>query len=432
MTSNAKIAECFVYITLPGEITPVTAGRFQVSRNKNGVPIGRFVYGKSYLARPNKVEFDPVELRLSERVYETTGLKGIFGSLRDAGPDYWGRKVIERHVNKPEIDEIDYLLHSPEDRAGALGFGLNQSPPAPIRQFNQTMDLEKLQRIADAIVAEESLAIEPAVSLIEELILMGTSMGGARPKVVVEHLDALWLAKFNRADDKWNNARVEHAMLQLARSCGISTAESTVISVAGRDVLLVKRFDREKTENGYHRALMISGLTLLQAEDSHQGRDKWSYLLLVEELRRVSANPKQDALELFKRMCFNALISNLDDHPRNHAIIAKEHDWYLSPAYDLTPTTPVSTDRRDLALSIGNVGRYANAENILSQCPRFLLKHEEAESILCEMEKSVANTWYQIARSSSVSERHCEIISGAFVYPGFRYSASVHGDKIGD
>jgi serine/threonine-protein kinase HipA len=182
---------------------------------------------------------------------------------------------------------------------------------------------------------------------VEELIKAGTSMGGARPKAVIEDGNALWIAKFNRPkDDKWNNARVEHAMLALARVCGLTTAESKLVSVGGRDVLLVKRFDREKAGKGYHRARMVSGLTLLRTEDTHQSRDKWSYILLVEELRRVSAEAKKDAIELFRRMCFNALISNTDDHPRNHAIIAKNQGWKLSPAYDLTPTPHVSEERK--------------------------------------------------------------------------------------
>lgn len=248
-------------------------------------------------------------------------------------------------------------------------------------------------------------------------------MGGARPKCVVEDSDGLWIAKFNRPDDKWNSARVEHAMLVLARSCGITTAESRLTSVAGRDVLLVKRFDREKTKGGYLRARMVSGLTLLRAEDTHHAREKWSYILLAEELRRASANPEHDAAELFKRMCFNALISNIDDHPRNHAIIAKNHEWKLSPAYDLTPSTPVSIERRNLALSVGDGGRYANAENILSQSLRFLLKREAAEALVNDMEKCVKTKWYQVARSVGVSEGDCETISGAFAYPGFRLPA---------
>ena len=350
MTSEPQPSECYVYITLPGETLPVTAGRFTLTTDRAGNPLGRFVYGRRYLARPDAVPFDPVELKLADRTYETTALKGVFGALRDSGPDYWGRRVIEKHAGKPQLSELDYLLHSPDDRAGALGFELNQTPPAPERKFNQTLDLAKLQTIADALVREEDLSADVIAAQIEELLLVGTSMGGARPKAVVEDQDGLWLAKFNRPDDRWNSARVEHAMLTLGRSCGLTTAESKVITVADRDVLLVKRFDREQTERGYLRARMVSALTLLRTEDSHLARDKWSYVLLAEEIRRVSAEPQKDAPELFRRMTFNALISNIDDHPRNHAILAKKRDWKLSPAYDLVPTTPVSLERRDLAL----------------------------------------------------------------------------------
>src|SRR5215470_7495860 len=108
-------------------------------------------------------------------------------------------------------------------------------------------------------------------------------MGGARPKAVVEDDQGLWIAKFNRLDDRWNYARIEHAMLALARTCGVTTAESKVVSIGARDVLLVKRFDREKTQAGYRRARMVSALTLLRTDDSAQLRDKWSYILLVEE-----------------------------------------------------------------------------------------------------------------------------------------------------
>ena len=129
MTSEPKPADCYVYITLPGQVTPVTAGRFALISDRHGNPLGQFVYGRSYLARPDAVALDPIELKLARQTYETVRLKGVFGALRDAIPDHWGRRVIERHVGKAPLSELDYLLHSPEDRAGALGFGLNQVPP---------------------------------------------------------------------------------------------------------------------------------------------------------------------------------------------------------------------------------------------------------------------------------------------------------------
>lgn len=419
MNSKVSQTECFVYITLPGQTKAIVAGKFIIKIDKDGVPRGLFRYGKSYLEREDKVPFDPFELKLSERTYQTRSMKGMFGALRDAGPDYWGRRVIERHAGKPELGEIDYLLYAPDDRAGALGFGLGPKPPAPRRKFNQALELDRIQKIADAIVNDEEIPIEEINGQVEDLMLVGTSMGGARPKAVIEDKDGLWVAKFNRSDDKWNCARVEHAMLMLAKSCGIKTAINRVMEIAGRDVLLVKRFDREKTKAGYLRSRMASGLTILQTEDTHRSRDKWSYLLLAEEIRRVSVEPKKDAQELFRRMCFNALISNTDDHPRNHAIIAKDYDWQLSPAYDLTPSSPISIERRDLALICGDAGRYANAENLLSQCNRFLLSLDEAKAMIELMQEQVKKEWYSVARASGVSEQDCERISGAFLYDGF-------------
>lgn len=420
VTSRDNTQECFVYITPPGETKFVTAGRFVLTTDRQGIPTGRFVYGRSYLARDNAVPIDPLELKLGRTTYRTTALKGIFGALRDAGPDYWGRRVIEKHAGQPELGELDYLLYAPDDRAGALGFGLNQKPPAPRRSFNKTLDLERLQRLADAIVADEDVPRGPEAEQIEDLMLIGTSMGGARPKTVVEDEEGLWIAKFNRSDDKWNEARVEQAMLMLARVCGIQSAESKVVTAGNRDVLLIKRFDREKTAEGYLRARMISGLTVLRTEDTHRHRDRWSYVLMAEELRRICGDPRHDAAELFRRMCFNALISNIDDHPRNHAFIAKDDDWKLSPAYDLTPSTPISLERRDLAMSCGDLGRYAHADNLRSQSPRFYLQYEAAAAAITDMDKCISNVWYETARREGVSEQDCEKIKTAFVYPGFR------------
>jgi serine/threonine-protein kinase HipA len=420
MTSKKEQNECYVYITLPGQTNAVTAGRFVLTVDRRGIPLGRFVYGKRYLENPDAVALDPLELKLTARVYETRSLNGVFGALRDAGPDYWGRRVIERYCGKPDLGELDYLLHSPDDRAGALGFGLNVIPPAPKREFNKTLELNKLQKIADAIINDETLHADAVNNQIQDLLLMGTSMGGARPKAVVEDVGGLWIAKFNRSDDKWNQARVEHAMLVMARRSGLNAAESKIVDVGGRDVLLVKRFDRENRSDGYLRARMISALTLLRAEDTYQSRDRWSYINLVEELRRCSAEPEKDAAELFRRMCFNALISNTDDHPRNHAVISTEQNWRLSPAYDLTPFMSISTARRDLAMICGDQGRFANAENLLSQHARFLLEREQAEAILMAMENYVKSNWYAIARAEGVSEADCEKIASAFVYPGFR------------
>ena len=292
--------------------------------------------------------------------------------------------------------------------------------PPGARKFNRKLDLGKLQAFADAIIRDEELPRSVDAEQARELMLAGTSMGGARPKAVVEDDGALWIAKFNRPDDKWNQAKVERAMLELAHACGIHRAESKLATVGDRDALLVKRFDRVATDQGYRRARMLSALTLLRAEDTHQDRGKWSYVLLAEELRRISANPKADAQELFRRMCFNALITNNDDHPRNHAVLALENDWRLSPAYDLVPAMPISLERRDLALACGDMGHCAHAQNLLSQSARFLLKADEARAII-DVESIVRQRWHEICRREGVSAKDRETISPAFAYDGFRW-----------
>ena len=412
--------ECFVYIVLPGATEFVTAGRFRwIDEGDGGV--GEFVYGRSYRARDDAVELDPVELRLSGQVYETARMDGFFGAIRDSMPDFWGRRVIERNAGFAELVEFDYLMQGPDDRAGALGFGLGVEPPGPRRQFNRTLDLADLQRAADTIVDDDREGAEPAGDRVEELLLLGTSMGGARPKAVVDDGEGLWIAKFNRIDDRWNHARIEHGMLALARACGLNVTDSRTATVGGRDVLLVCRFDRDRTDAGYRRHRMVSALTLLRADDSPGEPDGWSYLLLADEIRRASARPEDDLRELFGRICFNAAVSNLDDHPRNHAMLARGRQWRLSPAFDLTPSPAIARERRDLAMACGRFGRYANKTNLLSGHGRFLLDQGEAEATFERIVSTVREGWHAGMRRAGTSERDCQAIASAFLYDGLFY-----------
>jgi len=416
--SNTK--QCFVYIQLPETFEIVTAGRYQLE-SQDGVPVGRFVYGRSYRENAQAVPLDPFDLPIVPRTFETAKMRGIFGALRDASPDSWGRSVIEKQLERTDLSEIDYLLHSPEDRAGALSFGLHVNPPGPTRRFNRVLQLEALLSEADRYIRDAAPANNPDAAIaeqVEALVNPGTSMGGARPKNVVEDDDGLWVAKFPHPEDRWNNTRVEGAMLALARECGIRVAQSRVQVVAGRDVLLVKRFDREKKDGGYLRHRMVSGLTVLRTEDSHRERERWSYALLADELKRWSHRPDADLRELFGRMVFSALVSNTDDHPRNHALIAPGQSFELSPAYDITPMPHVSVERRDLAMTIGKFGRYANRANLVSSAGAFRLNKEEAAALFDAMTATVKGRWYATFRREGVSERDCETVSRAFVYEG--------------
>ena len=414
--------ECHVFVVLPGETEFVIAGRFRVSATPGGDALGEFVYGRSYLRRPDAVELDPVELRLAERVYETSRMNGFFGAIRDSMPDYWGRLLIERHSARTRLEEFDYLMEGPDDRAGALGFAPALDPPPPLHGFNRVLDLAQLQEAADAVLAGERRGSGGAVALrAEELLLRGTSLGGARPKAVVEDDHTLWLAKFQQRDDRWNDPRVEHAMLRLAAECGLKVATNRIEQVGDRDVLLVRRFDREWTGNGYARGRLASALTLLRAEDSPAHRRRWSYLALADEIRRSSSNPRDDLRELFGRMCFNAAISNLDDHPRNHAMVAHGREWRLSPAYDLTPVPAISIARRDLAMTCGPAGRWANKSNLLGSAGRFLPGHAEAEAIFDRITGTIRSSWNAVMRKNGVSERDCDLIRHAILYDGLFY-----------
>ncbi len=413
MTSDR---ECFVSVALPGKTELVLAGRLQVSRTYEGPSLGRFVYGRSYLDRPDAVELDPAELRLSRNVYETARMDGIFGAIRDSMPDYWGRRLIQLGAGQVVFQEMDYLLAGPDDRAGALAFGTDTCLPEPQRTFPTTADLPKLHSIADRVTLDDLEGGGDCDRRPPGLAHCATSMGGARPKAVVEHEDQLWVAKFNRPDDRWNHPRVEHGLLRLARTCGLSSADSEVKRIGERDVLLVRRFDRQRNGAGYQRSRMISGLTLLRADDTPMERWRWSYLALADEVRRVSAKPSQDLLELFGRICFSIVASNLDDYPRNHALVASGRHWRLSPAYDLVPVPATGSEQRNLAMICGPAGRTASRANALGAAARFLLERDEAVSVFDRIADTVRAIWRSTMLECGVSQRDCETIAPAFVH----------------
>ena len=418
------VAKCHVYMVLPGATDFTTAGVFETGPNRDGVPQGRFVYCRSYLDNPDAVPVDPIYLyELSDMVYRTTMFKGIFGSLRDASPQRLGRNIIIQTSSRKPPNHIDFLLRSPDDRVGALGFGCRPKPRAPKRNFYHISDLEKLATLTEKMTIVKAKPVDESGSIrIRDLMLFRTSLAGFRPKVVVEDAEGLWIAKFNCCGDEWNHARVEHAMLDLARSVGIRSVRSRVETVAGRDVLLVKRFDREWTDNGYQRFRTISGYTALRTDLDPKNWKGWRYSSLAEELRRISANPRMDSKELFARMVFNALISNKNDGPGNHSIIAENAGWKLSPAYDLLPRPSIDpdTERRIQAMNFGIHGRSASKRNLLSECGRFNIRQEEATAIIDTMEHQIGNSWYGIARNAGVSENDRHAISPAFAHPDFQ------------
>lgn len=412
--------ECYVYIQMPRSLEVVTCGKFVLTPLPRGAGRGRFVYGRSYRSRSDAVPVDPVNLPISTETFETGRLGGVFGALRDSAPDAWGRLVIEKVLGRSDLTEVDFLLQSPEDRAGALSFGVGTDPPAPVREFNRAIHLEELREVARILEEEPSAATVRTQVL--QVIEPTTSIGGARPKNTVEDEKGLWIAKFPARADRWNNAPVEAAMLSLAGRCSIRIPEIRIERLRGEDVLMLQRFDREMVAGGYLRHRMVSGLTMLRAEEP-PSMENWSYLVLAGELQRWSSRPREDKVELFRRAAFNALISNDDDHPRNHAVIAAGENWRLAPAYDLTPNPQHGSQERNLALICGRFGRAAKRENLLSGAAKFGLSVEEARTIIDEIASVVSTFWRAEVLKWGGSEQDCEAVAPAFLYDGFDYPA---------
>jgi serine/threonine-protein kinase HipA len=408
---------CYVYIQLPATMETVPCASLRVRAVGAGAFEGTFTYGKRYLERPEVVALDPFRLPLSTRPRKFTKLKGIPGAVRDASPDAWGRRVIQAKLQRPEADiqEVEYLLNGPDDGAGNLSFGRTATPPAPRRSSNRTHQLAALIEAAERLQEDGRLPHE----VLEELE-PGTSMGGARPKVTIEDDHKIWLAKLPEKADRHNMQRIEYATLELARAAGLRVCAARLEPVGGRDALMLDRFDREWSPDAhaYRRHGLVSGLTLIDAEDGHLGRDRWSYPLLADELRRWSVKSNDDRRELFLRMVFNAMVTNNDDHPRNHALLRTNSGWRLSPAYDIVPVAMVSVERRDLALEVGRFGRAAGLYNILSRCDVFGLTKQEAQTLIDRM-LEVVRGWREVFIQRGVEHRSIEMLEHAMLPPSF-------------
>ena len=392
----AREQQAYVFIYLPGETTAVPAGVFTHYPDDG---IGRFAYGLRYLERPNALPVDPVALPLGAMPRDVTTNGGLYGSFRDASPDYWGRLVIaaEAKVSPETLGEMDYLLQANASRVGNLDFRMSLEKGEPERRPPAFQSLGELLDAASCL-QEGGQVSQDLLRLLEQ----GSSVGGARPKCTVELEDALWIAKFPAKGDTVNFPRIEHATMALAKGCGITVPEMRLVDIGGRDVLLVKRFDREKTEKGYLRFAFLSALSLMEWDE--RDRTVWNYPALADRMRATILAQPEQIRELFRRMVFNVLCRNTDDHPRNHAIVWGERGFALSPAYDIVPTPTRSGIGTDFlhSMSLGTKGREASLPNALSLSPRFGLTLHEAEDVVGDMKACVAN-WEEHYRTFAVS-----------------------------
>jgi serine/threonine-protein kinase HipA len=237
---------------------------------------------------------------------------------------------------------------------------------------------------------------------IRRLLRPGAAVGGARPKAIIQNHGEAWIAKFPTLDDEVDDCAVEHASLKLAESCGITVPESCLVDIAGRNVLLVKRFDRDPGG----RLHLASARTMLIA--AGLAEDEMGYGDLSDVVCRVSAAPTKTCHELFRRMAVNVLIDNTDDHAKNHAFLYRDGLWYLSPAYDMLPQRQGVGYQQ---LKVGKRGHEPSLDNILSDSVRFLLKRNEANEILAEVMQRLAK-WPEIFRREGVAPRDIDACAG--------------------
>lgn len=401
------ISEAYVTLVLPGHTRSTVVGRLRIDQTGRDIQAS-FIYGQRYCSNPDAIPLDPLRLPLDPgRTYEAPGLWGPLGVFRDASPDYWGRMVIEREFRTPELPEMEYLLRSGPGRTGALGFQqeleTESAPEKPVGIVSLTDLLQASRQLEANAPIDDQLMF---------LLRQGTSIGGARPKATVVEDETYWLAKFPSRHDRINMPAIEYATLKLAQAAKINTPECRLLTIGGNQhVFLTRRFDRMHSKQGWYRFHYMSGLTVLGLNEYDNA--KGSYPGLADGLRQLSVKFKSDAEELFRRMVFNILISNDDDHLRNHALLYSSQGWRLSPAYDLVPHAQIGYERYQ-SINVGNQGRVATLKNALSEAGRFGLTDDSAMAIITEV-KAAVGQWRECYKSDGIRENDLDMLQTAFL-----------------
>ncbi len=393
-----------VFIYLPGEIKAVPAGIFT---HDNDTKIGRFIYGRRYIERKNALPVDAISLPLGVTPREAFKNGGLYGAFRDASPDYWGRLVISANSGIPPeaFSEIDFLLEANATRVGNLDFRLSPHDPEPDLTPPHFDKLEKIMEASEKIEAGENVDKH-----LLQLMRQGSSMGGARPKCTVEWQDALWIAKFPAKNDTLNIPRIEYATMILASICGITIPKVSIERALDKDIFLGKRFDREKKGNNWIKKGFLSALSFMEWDEREY--HLWDYASIADTMRRYTSTA--EIRELFRRMVFNIMVKNTDDHPRNHGFLVND-TISLSPAYDIIPTLTrkgIST-KFNLAMSVGERGKEASIDNALSRCERFGFSKQEANEEVKRMAEIIKN-WREYYEDSGVSGHDMDLLKPSF------------------
>lgn len=361
-----------------------------------------FTYAKSYATRSASMSINPFYLPLNDqqRTFVEPELNGVLTVFRDALPGKWGSYVIEK-VKGKKLGQQALLLEDQQDRIGDLVFNADKSFP----DLSRAAASQELFDWDEIIAAKNDLDNQQPLSEKQKALwFRGSSQGGARPKFSVSRNAVLYMVKApSRFDYGSNNPQIEHGTLQLAKHCGIDTVESELFQYGGMEFILLKRFDRN--EQGICRPfLSLASACAVKKESA-------SYIAFADELRRLGCADQLP--QLFRRMLFNVLISNKDDHLFNHGMLYIDSQWRLSPAFDVVAGEGQS---RNQSLIVGRYGAEATIRNALSYCNAFTLSPEEAREIAEDMIRIMQRDWKNIFTNAGVSAETIASIEWAVLH----------------
>jgi len=416
--------ELHVYMDVEGQSIPV--GRLW-ARERSGRTSSSFTYEDAWRSRRGAFSVSPA-LPLGPGQFHSD--RPLFTCFTDAAPDSWGKKLMRRHERaraeeqggEPRtLFDVDFLAGVDDrTRIGAMRF---KDPSG--REFLTTkgepvpplIELPALLGATDRI--DRGRETNKDVALV---LAPGTSLGGARPKATIRDRDGrLLVAKFPKTDDEWPVIRWEATTLDLAKAAGVTVPDWRLEAISRKAVLLLSRFDRTAT-NG--RIPYMSAMTALDATDHGEQR---SYLELADALRQEGSMPDADLRQLWRRIVFNILVSNTDDHLRNHGFLRDARGWRLSPAFDMNPC-PVDVKRRIHVLAINEVDNTASLEIARNVAPQFGLSKDDAQNIVMEVGASVAK-WREVAKAHKLKASEIDRMSSAFEHEDLRRATTIHAKR---
>lgn len=410
MTNGTSDSPLYIGVYLPGDEQATPAALLKLQRHELRES-GQFAYGLGYLDNPRALALNPLHLPLRRETFTLPArLLRDGGALpltvKDALPDAWGRLVIARELGGRVPGECELLLLTNEDRVGAMVFSATRDMPPP-----PALPLDDLAQLADAVRRlQYDMDIPPAQ---RRLLQRGGSLGGARPKASFSHDHGLWLAKFAAAGDPVDVPALEAAVLGLATQCGIRVPPFFTLPVGhGETVFLSRRFDRAGAD-ARQRLHYLSASALLDIPyESTAG----SYIDFARELRRLSSAPAVDLDELFRRMVFNVLIDNSDDHLKNHGVLYVGDGRYrLSPAFDVVPQLG---NLGYQMLSIDGSSHVAHLDLAIQSAPHFDLSVDRARAVVGELVDKVQRGWRIYATAAGVPVALCKRLEGCLLRQG--------------